>query len=180
MAREFRLGLFVIATLAILVAGTFLSSINESIFGSNYTVKSEFQNVAGLNDGGEVRVGGIHEGTVKSIHLPKRADQKVTVVMDLKKETRNIVKQDSVAAIKSEGLLGDKHVEISFGSEEAKPLKSGDTIAAQPPLDISDLIDKTNQILDSTKVAMQNIDTTSGNLASISGKINTGKGTVEL
>jgi hypothetical protein len=39
-------------------------------------------------------------------------------------------------------------------------------------------MDKTNQILDTTKEAMKNVDTTSGNLASISSKVNEGKGTV--
>ena len=73
------------------------------------------------------------EGTVKRINLPKRPDGKVTVVMDMHQATREVLKNDSVAAIKSEGLLGDKYVEISFGSPEAQKLKNGDTIASAPP-----------------------------------------------
>ena len=118
-----------------------------------------------------MRVGGIQKGTVKYISLPGRPDQKVTVVMNLDSSTRNIVKKDSVAAIRSEGLLGDKYVEVSFGSEGAERLKNGDTIASEPPLDISDLFKKTDQILDTAKDTMQNVD-------SISLKINRGEGSV--
>ena len=40
--------------------------------------------------------------------------------MDLQKGTHEVIKQDSVAAIRSEGLVGDKYVEISFGSEQLR------------------------------------------------------------
>jgi phospholipid/cholesterol/gamma-HCH transport system substrate-binding protein len=178
MSREVRLGLFVFVTLAFLFVGVFLIGNTRTLFKSTYRVKAEFQNVAGLNDGADVRVGGIHEGTVKRIALPKRPDGKVTVVMDLQRATRDIVKKDSLAAIKSEGLLGDKYIEISFGSNEAERLKDGETIGSEPPLDISDLLSKTNQILDTTKTAMEGAQETVNNLQSITSKIDRGKGSV--
>jgi outer membrane protein OmpA-like peptidoglycan-associated protein len=95
----------------------------------------------------------------------------VTVVVDLNKETHGIVKKDSIAAIRTEGLLGDKYMEISFGSEGGAPLKDGDAIGSQPPFDISDLIDKTNKILDS---ATQTAD----KAQSITAKIDQGQGTL--
>ena len=178
MSKEVRLGLFIVLTLAILFAGVFLIGNRETLFKSTYRVKAEFQNVAGLSDGADVRVGGIHEGTVRKIDLPKRPDGKVTVVMDLQRATRDIVKKDSLAAIKSEGLLGDKYIEVSFGSNEAERLKDGETIGSEPPLDISDLLSKTNQILDTTKTAMEGAQETVNNLQSITSKIDRGKGSV--
>jgi len=85
---------------------------------------------------------------------------------------------DSVAAIKSEGLLGDKYVEITFGSMEAAKLHGGETIASQPPLDISDLFAKTNTILDTAQGALTNVVTATSNISDISSKINHGQGTV--
>jgi phospholipid/cholesterol/gamma-HCH transport system substrate-binding protein len=164
--------------LAILFAGVFLIGNTETMFKSTYRVKAEFQNVSGLSDGADVRVGGIHEGTVRKIVLPRQPDGKVTVVMDLERATRDLVKKDSLAAIKSEGLLGDKYVEVSFGSEEADRLKDGETIGSEPPLDISDLLNKTNQILDTTKTAMEGAQETVSNLQSITSKINGGQGSV--
>jgi phospholipid/cholesterol/gamma-HCH transport system substrate-binding protein len=178
MSQAFRLGLFIVGALAVLVIGVFLIGNRESLFQSTYHVKAEFQNVAGLNDGADVRVGGLHQGTVKHIQLPNQPDGKVTVTMDLQKATRDVLKQDSVASIKSEGLIGDKFVEISFGSENGPQLKDGDTIASQPPLDMSNLVKKADQLLDSAQSAMTNLDGTASNLKSVSAKIDEGKGTV--
>jgi phospholipid/cholesterol/gamma-HCH transport system substrate-binding protein len=178
MSRSFRLGLFLLTTLAILAACVLLVGRQESKFGSNYRVRSEFDNVTGLSEGADVRVGGIRKGTVRSIQLPGRPDGKVTVAMDLAKETQSIVKQDSIASIQSEGLLGDKYVEISFGSVESARLKGGEIIESEPPLDISDLFQKANQLLDTSQGALESIQGTTDNLNMITTKINTGQGTV--
>ena len=53
-----------------------------------------------------------------------------------------------------------------------------DSIASAPPLDISDLIQKTNDILDTTKGTMQNVEASADNLKTISTKINQGQGTI--
>src|SRR5260370_4368603 len=98
--------------------------------------------------------------------------------MDMHQGAGEGIKNDSVAYIKTEGLLGDKYMEISFGSPEAPGLKNGETIQSAPPLDISDLFAKTSAILDSTKGAVDNIEGASGNLKAISGKVNEGKGTM--
>ena len=167
-----------LATLAILAAGVFLVGRQESRFGSNYRVRSEFDTVTGLSEGADVRVGGIRKGRVRSIQLPRRPDGKVTVTMDLARETQSIVKRDSVASIQSEGLLGDKYVEISFGSVESERLKGGETIESEPPFDVSDLFQKANQILDTSQGALESIQGTTDNLNMITTKINTGQGTV--
>jgi len=141
MSRAFWVGIFIAGTLLILAGGVFLIGRTEFLFSSRYRLKTEFSNVVGLVQGAEVRVGGVRQGTVGNIALPKRPGDKVIVSVDLKNATRNIVKKDSTAAIKSEGLLGSKYVEVSFGSNDAEKLKDGDTIASEPPLDISDLIE---------------------------------------
>src|SRR5579862_5278857 len=119
MSKTLRLGMFIVATLCILALGVFLIGRQESRFLSTYQARADFENVVGLNEGAEVRVGGIHKGVVRHIKLPSKPDGKVVVVMDLEAATRRLVKKDSVASIKSEGLLGDKYVEVSFGSAEA-------------------------------------------------------------
>ena len=105
MSRSFRLGVFVLATLLIFSGGIFWIGSKQFLFSSTYTLNADFQNAAGLSNGAEVHVGGIHEGAVKRIDLPRRPDEKVRVVMDLKSATRDVIKKDSVAAIKSD-LLG--------------------------------------------------------------------------
>jgi outer membrane protein OmpA-like peptidoglycan-associated protein len=138
MSRAFRLGLFIVTTFLILAAGVFLIGEKRFLFRHTYRLEAEFQNVAGLDNGAGVRVGGIHLGTVKYISLPSGPNGKLTVVMDMADSTKNIVRQDSVATIKTEGLLGDKYVEVSFGSEKAGAIESGDTIKGETPVDFSD------------------------------------------
>src|SRR5437667_3125809 len=116
MSRAVRLGIFIVFTLAILAAGIFLIGNRQFLFSSTYQIKAAFKNVAGLNNGAEVRVGGIHKGTVKQIQLPAQPGGQMTVVMAMEKSTRKVIRKDSVAAIQTEGLLGNKYVEISFGS----------------------------------------------------------------
>lgn len=178
MSKAFRLGLFIVTTLLIFGFAVFWIGSKQFLFHSTYRLQAEFQNVAGLADGAAVRVGGIHEGTVRRIDLPPRPDQKVRVVMDLHQRTRAVIKKDSVAAIKAEGLVGDKYVEISFGSNGSPMVNDGDVIHSEPPLDVADLVKKANQLLDSAGGAVQELDATVSNLNSISGKINRGSGTV--
>ena len=178
MSKTFRLGLFIVVTLVIFGFGVFWIGSKQFLFHSTYQLQAEFQNVAGLPDGAAVRVGGIHEGTVKRIDLPPRPDQKIRVVMDLKRTTRSVVKKDSVAAIKSEGLVGEKYVEISFGSSTAPAVHDGDVVQSEPPLDLADIVKKANQLLDSADGALEELDATVSNLKAISSKVNRGSGTV--
>jgi len=76
MSTAFRLGAFIVGTMLILAAGVFLIGSKEFLFSSTYTVRADFKNVGGLADGAQVRVGGIPEGTVKHIVLPKRPETK--------------------------------------------------------------------------------------------------------
>jgi phospholipid/cholesterol/gamma-HCH transport system substrate-binding protein len=178
MSRTARLGAFIIATLAILAAGIFVIGDRQYLFSSTYMLKTQFSTVVGLDEGAEVRVGGVHSGSVRRIDLPNNPADKITVVMDLQRSTHDIVKQDSVAAIQTEGLLGNEYVSISFGSAQGMNVQDGDTIASQPPLVIADLIAKTNAILDSSKEAINNTAVATANLKSISAKIDNGQGTI--
>jgi outer membrane protein OmpA-like peptidoglycan-associated protein len=138
MSTAFRVGVLVVLALLFLSAGIFLIGEKDLLFTSTYRLKADFQNVSGLNNGAEVRIGGIHQGTVKEIDLPSQPDGKVTVVMNLRTPTRNLIKKDSRASIKTEGLLGDKYVEISFGSPKAQPVENYDTIASETPKDVTE------------------------------------------
>ncbi|MGD0730257.1 MAG: MlaD family protein [Terracidiphilus sp.] len=178
MSRVARLGAFIIVTLALLAAGVFIIGSKEYLFGSTYTLKAQFDNVAGLAAGADVQVGGVHSGTVHSIDLPHKPGDKVTVVMDLDKPTHEIIKQDSVASIETEGLLGNQYVAISFGSAGQADVKDGETIQSIPPLLMGEMLKKASGILDSSQQAVQNATEATAHLNSVTGKIDSGQGTV--
>ena len=177
MSRAARLGVFIVASLAILVAGIFIIGGKQYLFRSTYQLRAQFDNVVGLDAGGDVRVGGVHSGTVHSIVLPHKPGERVTVVMDLDKTTHEIVKQDSVATIETEGLLGNQFLAISFGSARSGEVRDGDLIASQAPLEMAELLQKASGLLDGTQQAIQNATQATANLDSISTKIDKGQGT---
>jgi outer membrane protein OmpA-like peptidoglycan-associated protein len=118
-----------------------------------------------------VQVGGVHSGTVTAILLPRKPGEKVTVVMELAMSTHEIIKQDSVASIETEGVLGNQFVAISFGSAGQADVKDGEIIESEPPLLLADLLKKASGILDSSQQA-------TAHLSSVSAKIDSGQGTV--
>jgi len=178
MSRAARLGAFIVVTMAILVAGVFIIGSKQYLFSSTYQVKAQFSNVAGLDAGADVRVGGVHSGTVHSIELPHKTGDRVTVTIDLSKSTHEIIKQDSVATIETEGMLGNQYLAISFGSAGSPNVRNGDMLVSQQPLEMADLLRKASDILDSSQQAIQNTTLATASLNSISAKIDHGEGTV--
>jgi hypothetical protein len=139
MSRSFWLGVFIVTTLLVLASGVFLIGDKEFLFSKTFPLQAAFENVGGLNVGTDVRVAGIRQGTVQKLELPAKPDDKVLVVMKLHESTRSLVRKDSVASIKTAGLLGDEFIEISFGSPQAATLEDGDTIRSIKPIDVAEL-----------------------------------------
>jgi phospholipid/cholesterol/gamma-HCH transport system substrate-binding protein len=180
MSRVARLGAFIVATLAVLAAGVFIIGSKEYLFSSTYPLKTQFDNVAGLAVGADVQVGGVHSGNVHSITLPHKPGDKVIVVMDLDRKTKEIIKSDSVASIDTEGMLGNQYVAISFGSAGQAEIKDGDTIQSVPPLEMGELLAKASALLNSSQQAILNTTMATAHLNSVSAKIDAGQGTVGL
>jgi len=178
MSRTARLGAFILGTLAILAAGIFIIGSKQYLFHPTYQLKTQFANVAGLEAGADVMVGGLHSGTVRSIELPNRPGEKMTVLLEMSQDTSKIIRADSVASIETEGLLGNQYVAVSFGSGDRPEVKSGDTLSSVPPLEMSELVAKANGLLGQGQTAMANINQVSEHLKSVSAKIDSGNGTV--
>jgi phospholipid/cholesterol/gamma-HCH transport system substrate-binding protein len=127
------LGLAAIAYLAIkLGSGSFLG-------GDNYLLEARFANASGLNTGGSVHLAGVPVGRVESIRVDPSdysAIVTLTILSDLNLPT------DSMASIKTTGLIGDKYISLSPGADE-KYLKPGARIIlTESSVDIESLIGK--------------------------------------
>lgn len=178
MSRTARLGAFIVGTLAILAIGIFIIGSKKYLFSTTYELKTSFKSVAGLASGADVLVGGVHCGTVKDIKLPQQSTGQVTVVLEMDQSTGEIIRQDSIASIQTEGLLGNQYVAVSFGSADKPRVKSGDTIGSVPPLEMSALLDKANGLLAQGQQAMTDINQVASHLNSVTTKIDAGNGTV--
>ena len=178
MNKIVRLGSFILGSLIAFGVAIFMIGDKQFLFSTTYQLQAPFDNVAGLANGAEVRVGGVHMGTVNEIRMPTQPGEKMVVIMDMENSTRKIIKKDSVASIETEGLLGNKFMQISFGSMGAESAQNGDTLQGQPPLDLSDLIKKANEIMDTTNLTLKNANAATSNMQAITEKINQGDGTV--
>src|SRR2546423_13774546 len=98
MSRAFRLGIFVVMTLLVLGAGIFWIGSSRFLFRSTWRLNADFPNVAGVINGGEVRVAGIHHGTVRRIEVPSNPTGKVHVEMELDGAARQVGKKGSMAS----------------------------------------------------------------------------------
>lgn len=171
MSRNLRLGIFVAIAILVLGVSVFLIGGEQSRFTRHYRVLAYFDNVQGLVEGSEVRVGGVQKGAVRRIALPSGPSGRVIVELDMERETDSVVKQDSVASIRSNGLLGDQFVEVSFGSEGAGEIQDGATLQSREPSDMSAVVGKVETVLDRATGAL-------GNIEQITGKVNDGHGTL--
>lgn len=106
--------------------------------GKTYTLKAQFNNVAGVKKGGSVQIAGVVVGEVSAITLGKDSYAVLTLQID------NSVKVplDSMASVKSQGIVGDKYIQLSLGGDE-KDFKPGEMIVdTESSLDIESLISK--------------------------------------
>jgi phospholipid/cholesterol/gamma-HCH transport system substrate-binding protein len=107
----------------------------EVVGSSGYTVRATFSNVAGLRVGTAVEIAGVDVGWVEGIHLK---DYQAVVAFRIKDEVQ--LPEDSIASIRTKGLIGEQFVRISPGGAE-RNLQPGDEIKeTEPPVDIMELI----------------------------------------
>ena len=130
------LGIAALAFLAIRVSGLSLSSARQE----TYQLSASFNNVGGLTARGQVQVAGVPIGHVNRIYIDPITVRAV-VEMAIDKEV-DYLTSDSVASIKTAGVLGEQYVSISPGAEE-DILQDGDKIRdTQSAMVLEDLIEK--------------------------------------
>ncbi len=136
---EFMVGLFMIAGFA--AFGYLALQLGEvSLFSDskNYTIVAQFDNIAGVKKGASVQVAGVVVGQVDKIWLD--SDGLANVALQLSKEVELAI--DSMASVKSQGLIGDKFIALSLGGDE-ELFKEGDILTdTESAVDIESLISK--------------------------------------
>jgi phospholipid/cholesterol/gamma-HCH transport system substrate-binding protein len=137
--NNIKLGVFVIAGLLLLVTGLYIIGKNHSLFGAKFELKARFSNVSGLVPGNNVRFSGIQAGTVKSLEIIN--DTTIEVVFLIDKKTRDYIRKNAIVSIGTEGLMGNKVVNIYPGKGEAEMAEEGDMLAVKPIADMEDAME---------------------------------------
>lgn len=137
--RNIKVGLFVLVGLVFSGIVIFLVGDERRLFSSSVEFRAEFTDVQGLKAGAPIRMGGIDIGHVGSVGYGKNPeDTQIYVTLEVVKSEASRIKSDSKVKITTKGLLGDKMIEISKGTE-AVSVAPGSKI----PLDTTpDLVDQ--------------------------------------
>lgn len=102
---------------------------------ARYVLKAQFASVGDLKPGAPVRLAGVKVGQVSDVRLKDYlAETDLTIRRDL------VLPQDTIASVRSEGLLGDTYVSLTPGGS-LQNLAAGSRIArTEPAIDLSDLL----------------------------------------
>jgi phospholipid/cholesterol/gamma-HCH transport system substrate-binding protein len=136
-ALQLRIGTFILVSLGVFFAIVYLLGARARYFESKYEIAAEFSEVAGLIEGATVRLAGVQIGRVTSVVLAPKPGGKVRVTMSVARRFHEHIRGNSEARIATQGLLGDKIVDITPGTPEAPPVRPGATINAQDPQEMS-------------------------------------------
>jgi phospholipid/cholesterol/gamma-HCH transport system substrate-binding protein len=158
-----KLGILVIFGLLFLVFSLYMIGKNQNIFGRSFMVKAEVKNVNGLVVGNNVRFQGLDIGTVKSIEMVN--DSTIHISMLIRNSMQSFIKKNAQTTINTDGLMGNKLVQIHPQKEYAPEIKEGDLLYPAPQLDTDAMLKK----LDQSSVYFEQ---TLANLAQITEKIN--------
>ena len=164
-----RLGLFVIVGLALFVIGIFYIGRQKHLFNPIFKLKTTFKNISGLQVGNNVRFSGINVGTVDNIHIINDSTVEVHLIID--KEVQKFIKKDCYVAIGSEGIIGDRIINISQGSSNESSITEDQYLPSIEPIE-------TDAIMSSLKITGENAEVVSSELAEILENINNGNGTL--
>ncbi len=109
-----------------------------SLFGGGgYQVTADFPSVGGLKAGSSVEIAGVEIGTVEGIGL---ADYQARVVMRIHSDVK--LQDDSIASIKTKGLIGEKYIRINPGGSDKLIPPNGKIREVEAPVDFEELLSK--------------------------------------
>ena len=155
-----KVGLTVLGALIVL-AGFILAIGDQSfLFRASNTYRIMFPNAAGLAEDNPVQLNGVTVGKVDRILLSERPESELLEVrISVERRYASRLRRDSLARIKTLGLLGDKYVEITSGSPGALLLNPGEEIPAALPTDVDDLIASGADVVDYVVSTAQSLST---------------------
>jgi phospholipid/cholesterol/gamma-HCH transport system substrate-binding protein len=120
---ELSVGTFVLLGIAAIVWFAIQAGAGAAIGGSSYEFNARFANIGGLKAGSQVFIAGVPVGRVERIDL---SSQYAAIVrLSVKQEVH--LPSDTIASIKTSGLIGDKYVALAPGAD-SKDLPPGGTI----------------------------------------------------
>ncbi len=136
--NNLKLGAFVLGGLLFLVLLLYMIGKNRDLFGKTYVLKARFENIQGLVSGNNIRFSGIHAGTVKKVKILN--DTVIEVTMLIEKKMKNIIRNNAIVSIGTDGFVGNKVVNITPSKKPAPLAVEGDVLMSKKAVDTEDML----------------------------------------
>ena len=124
-----KLGMFVLSGILVLILTLYMIGKNRGMFTDSFELKTHFRAVNGLISGNNVRYAGIEIGAVGSVVFLN--DTTIEVNMNIQTKMRGIIRRNAVASLGTDGLIGNRVVNIFPGLGEAPLVNVGDVLPSQ-------------------------------------------------
>ena len=176
---ELKVGLLVLASFVALTYAVISIGGPASFWGKKMTITAYFNSASGLRPGNDVWLDGLLVGKVEEVGLNKNPSIRGRVAVKLKIDAAydNNIRKDSVVGIEANGLLGDKTIQLTSGSDASEPVGDGGVIQGTEVGSIPRIIQGTDEIIGNFKTLSDNLTTISENVITISDNVNKGQGT---
>jgi len=155
ISRNVRLGAFVISGAILLIVGLYSIGKSKNMFGKTFSLSCEFTDVNGLSIGNNVRYSGIDVGIVDEIEFTNDSIIKVEMLIDEK--FIKYIRSNSVAAIGTDGLMGNKLVNIIPASGPAEGVEDGDILSSIEALETAEIFRKLDTTNDDISIIARNL-----------------------
>jgi phospholipid/cholesterol/gamma-HCH transport system substrate-binding protein len=153
----FKLGIFVAIGLALFIFAVYTIGKNQRLFGTGFRLRTVFHDVSGLQVGNNVRFSGINIGVVREINII--SDSLVSVEMLIDGQVKGFIKKDSKAVIGSEGLMGNKLINILPGSPMAESVKDNDKIRSDRAIDLENILSTFYHVIENVEIITDDLST---------------------
>lgn len=162
LTDNIKLGLFLLGGVLFLVIMLYMIGRNQHLFGKTYLLKARFENVNGLVAGNNVRVSGIQAGSVKRIVF--LSDSVIEVSMLIDTEMKNIIRKNSVVSIGTDGLVGNKVINITPGRGGEALATEGDVLLSEKGVNTEEMLRTLSKTNDDVAAIAHQLKITTGRL----------------
>ena len=138
-----KLGIFVLTGLTLLIFALYLLGKNKTLFGSRFELKAHFRDVNGLLVGNNVRFSGIDVGSVLDIMILN--DTVIEVTMNLNKNMSGFIRNNSLASIGTDGLIGNRVINITPMSGGKPFVKDGEMLPSRAEVSTEQMLQTLNR-----------------------------------
>lgn len=139
--RETAVGIFVLVGLLCVAYLTIKLGRMEFFSDEGFNLSARFDSASGLRAGADVELAGVPVGRVVAIRLDPNPLTSQAIV-DMKLNTNLHLSEDSIASIKTSGLIGDKYISLSRGGSDEELAAGATMTETESPMDLESLIAK--------------------------------------